>query len=398
MRPSSNKNYKNPVSSVSKNSYHENQTNYLNKLNNDVNIDNTKNVTSTNDKNNESLNINNEEYDLIINNNIDKNNKEINATNSFHSNIINNNAKLPTNEIDEMNVSRIRDFINILEEHQIQCERERKFVDAEYAKQKVNQLKQVEKDKILNDLRCDHEEELNEFESEKRESVLEFNKEWDINLNELNNRFLDYEEKLNQQQQFDLNNKIEEFEKKYHPVIKPTSEILNLQKILDGLIRQKEYIKAHQIQLQIDKLSNIDNKAYIQEKERKLIVIIDKLKIKHSQEFDVLAFKRDLAERELNKNRKIQYDKLEQLFKNRLKEIIIKHNFEISQITNPKKYLARNLINNNYNKFRINNSKRNFSSANNITKNRLHSSSSMDASRMNKYYNQYKINKNYINK
>ena len=56
---------------------------------------------------------------------------------------------------------------------------------------------------------------------------------------------MEFEEKLKVQQQEDLNSRIIEFDKKFLPVVKPTSEILNLTKILNGLIRQKDYIKAH---------------------------------------------------------------------------------------------------------------------------------------------------------
>lgn len=247
-------------------------------------------------------------------------------------------------EFNDLDLNRVREFINILEEHQFNCEKSKKFVDAEIAKQKITQLKQVEKEKILSDMKFRHNEELVTLDIEKGNAFSQFNMEWDKNYYELMEKFVEFEDRLKKQQQEDLNERIIEFEKKFVPLIKPTSEILNLERILSGLIRQKEYIKAHQIQSEIDKLSNIDLTNYNLEKERKLAKEVEKIKNKHFQEYQVLLAKKDLAEAEYNKNRKIEFDKLVQGFKNRLKEIQIHHSYEVMQVTNPKKYNARNLI------------------------------------------------------
>lgn len=246
-------------------------------------------------------------------------------------------------EYKDMDLNRIREFIQILEEHQYKCEKNKKFVDAEIAKQKVAQLKQVEKEKILSDTKFRHQEEITGFEIERNSTFIEFNNEWDRNYQELMEKFAEFEEKLKVQQQEDLNARIVEFDKKFHPVVKPTSEILNLTKILNGLIRQKDYIKAHQIQSQIDKLSEFDSSQYALEKERRLAKEVEKIRQRHYQEYQVLVAKKELAEAEYAKNRQLEFDKLIQGFKNRQKEIEMHHSFELMQITNPKKYLARGL-------------------------------------------------------
>lgn len=247
------------------------------------------------------------------------------------------------NEYNEMDVNRIREFIIILEEHQIKCEKSRKFVDAEIAKQKVAQLKQVEKEKVLSDMKLQHEEEINTFEIQRNSAFMEFNTEWDKNYTELMDKFAEFEEKLKVQQQEDLNSRVIDFDKKFCPIVKPTSEILNLTKILNGLIRQKEYIKAHQIQDQINKLSEFDSSQYAMEKEKRLQKEVEKIRQRHFQEYQVLVAKKELAESEYAKNRQLEFDKLVQGFKNRQREIQLKQSFDLMQITNPKKYLARNL-------------------------------------------------------
>lgn len=278
-------------------------------------------------------------------NNTNNLNKTINSKigKTTLSNTVNSKKGSNVNEYMEMDINRIREFIQVLEEHQLKCEKTKNFIDAEFAKQKVLQLKQVEKEKILNDMKFQHQEEVSNFEIERNNAFYEFNTEWDNNYNELMDKFVEFEERLKSQQQEDLNSKIVEFDKKFTPVVKPTSEILNLTKILNGLIRQKDYIKAQQIQVQIDKLSENDSSAYAIEKERRLQKEVEKIKQKHYQEYQVLVAKKELAEAEYAKNRQLEFDKLVQGFKNRQKEIELHHSFELMQITNPKKYLARNL-------------------------------------------------------
>jgi len=255
-----------------------------------------------------------------------------------------NQSKISNKEnFSDMNIERIREFIEILEEHQLKCEKEKKFVDAEIAKQKVIQLKQVEKEKMLHDIKEHHNTEMIDYESAKKQTFDEFNYQWSENFNQLLEKFKEFEFKLSEQHKIEINEKIDEIEKKFIPITKPTSEILNLEKILNGLIRHKEYIKAHQIQMQINKLSNIDPTSFLMEKERKIGKEMEKISIKHKQEFTVLYAKRDLAEAEFNKNKKIEFDKLNQGFKNKFKEIEIRHSNDLSQIVNPKKYLARNI-------------------------------------------------------
>jgi len=243
----------------------------------------------------------------------------------------------------DMDINRIREFIQILEEHRIKCEESSKFIDAEIAKQKVTQLKHVEKERILNDLKFQHNDELNNYEMEKNNAFFEFNSEWDKNYTELMDKFVEFEERLKIQQQEDKNAKLIELDKKFTPKVKPTSEVLNLQKILVGLVRHKDYIKAHQIQVQIDKLLESDSSSHDMEIERRKQKEVEKIRLKHYQEYQVLVAKKELAEAEYGKNRQLEYDKLLQGFRNRLKEIEMHHSYETMQITNPKKYLARNL-------------------------------------------------------
>lgn len=51
-------------------------------------------------------------------------------------------------------------YRKILEEHQLKCEKEGKFVEAEMARQRVNQLKKIEEDKLFLEKKIEFEQQV----------------------------------------------------------------------------------------------------------------------------------------------------------------------------------------------------------------------------------------------
>ncbi len=114
-----------------------------------------------------------------------------------------------------------------------------KFVEAELAKQRVIQLKQIEKDKNLKDLRTRYQEIRTQIEIEHKEELENFNKNWDEKLFSLNEEFNRQEVSLKEGQKQEIEDFLKNFEATY-PQVKPSSELLNLNKILDQLIKKTE--------------------------------------------------------------------------------------------------------------------------------------------------------------
>jgi hypothetical protein len=120
------------------------------------------------------------------------------------------------------------------------CEKSGKFVEAELSKQKIIQLKKVEEEKVLQESKMNHEEYLNQMEANQKQELSRFNELWDKNFYDMSNRFTEQENSLKMQQQKEIESKIEEFNKTYPEFPKPSSEILDLNKKLENLVKQKE--------------------------------------------------------------------------------------------------------------------------------------------------------------
>lgn len=128
----------------------------------------------------------------------------------------------------------------LLEDHMNKCEKSGKFVEAELAKQRIIQLKKVEEDKIICEMKIKHEDYLQQLEASQKEELDRFNELWDKDFYDMNNKFTMQDDNLKAEQQRELEVKIEEFNNSYHENPKPTSELLNLNKMLEQLVKIKE--------------------------------------------------------------------------------------------------------------------------------------------------------------
>jgi hypothetical protein len=169
----------------------------------------------------------------------------------------------------------------------------------------------------------------------------------------MSGRFNDQEAKLREFQEKELSEKLEEFEKNYPQAPKPSVDILNLNKVLEQAVKQKEwvyknkfiyltsYTKAHQIQVQIAELTNTDNSKFLDEKERKIRKEAEKLKTKQDNEMNAFNLKTQAAYNEFKKNRAIEFDKMILRYKNKMKELENNQKLEISNFSKILKGISR---------------------------------------------------------
>lgn len=143
---------------------------------------------------------------------------------------------------------KMEDYLAVLEEHRRNCEREGNFVEAEMAKNRIEELKFQEAQRQLEQLNLKHQQERMQIDEAHAKEYEQFQQEA-----EQNNQQKEQEGMLAIQQLEERHNKeLEEnravLEQKIPMNFKPSSELLNLKRIQDGLVRQKEYSEAHKVQ------------------------------------------------------------------------------------------------------------------------------------------------------
>lgn len=124
---------------------------------------------------------------------------------------------------------------------QEKCARSNKFVEAELCKQRIATFKKKEKEKVIEQIKQYHDEQNNQLDIEKREELDEFNKRWDVEYFELRDKHAEIESNLKQRHQEEMDIKKEEIEKdQCNYIPKPSSEAINLNKIIENLVKLKE--------------------------------------------------------------------------------------------------------------------------------------------------------------
>jgi len=257
--------------------------------------------------------------------------------NKFLNFRFNNSQIFSSRDLEEMDISKIQEFIKILEEHQLKCETNGKFVEAEMARQKVLQFKKMEEEKIVMNLKKLHFDQKAKIDSEYKEELDLFNNNWDGNFAELNDKYEAAQNQLNEKFQKEQEENIMFFEEKYPKQPKPPNEILNLQKTLEQAVKLKDYPKAHQIQMQILDLNKVDLDKYNRTKMEKLNKEVMKLKEKQDLELEVFQNKMNQTFNEFKKNRALETEKIIQKYKNRTKELEKAQKKEIKSEIHPNK-------------------------------------------------------------
>lgn len=139
---------------------------------------------------------------------------------------------------------------DILLEHQRNCEEQGKFVgklpcalvEAEVAKNRISELRQQQHAKEIEDLKSRHLSMKLEIEQAHLDEFNKFNKDWDEKMGKFEERAREDEAGLEKKQKEDFEATTSQILSKLPDKPKSSSEVLNLEKILKNLVKQKKYI------------------------------------------------------------------------------------------------------------------------------------------------------------
>ena len=99
--------------------------------------------------------------------------------------------------------------------------------------------------------------------------VSEFNELWDQKFAEYKEACMQGEKDLKERQTEEYETEQEKLYNSIPVIPKYSSEILNLQKIQDAVIKQKEYKEAHSLQVQLDGLLEGNQEKWQEERQAK---------------------------------------------------------------------------------------------------------------------------------
>ena len=230
-------------------------------------------------------------------------------------------------------IEKIEEYIQILEEFQNKCEVEAKFVEADLAQKKIAQLQKIKNKKKLLDKKNQQIVEKDELERTQKEELDEFNKEQDKKFYELNEKFQEMHNKLEEEHNSQLKALQQKYEEKYsNYTIKPSTELINLNKKLELYVQKKDYKNAHQTQIDIANLTKIEKEKFEKEKFRTIQKEIENLQKKQLNETKGLEQKIQSIYNNFKKNRAIKVQELLLKYKNQFRDLENKQSNDIKNM------------------------------------------------------------------
>ena len=182
-------------------------------------------------------------------------------------NILNRSTIKNEKNLLSLSVEKLDEYINLLKDFQQKSEVEAKFVEADLAQKKIEQLIKIKNKRKLLDAKTQQVEQKDDLERSQKEELDEFNKEMDKKFYELNEKFQDMQSKLEEEHNNQLKELQQKFEEKYNGyTVKPSPELINLNKKLELYVQKKDYQNAHQTQIDIANLTKKEKEKFEKEK------------------------------------------------------------------------------------------------------------------------------------
>ncbi|KAJ0404158.1 hypothetical protein P43SY_008716 [Pythium insidiosum] len=235
--------------------------------------------------------------------------------------------------------SAVNDFLLILEEHRKNCERQGKYVEADTAKNRLEELKVHEENRRREAMRSRQIAERLGVEEAHMLEFQQFNKVWDRKMEEYEQNVDELAGSLRERHKTELL----EFQKRLlekQPKPKFSKDLLNLRRIEEHLARQKDYNEAHKIKLKADALEAWELEKWKSCKQQEMLQREVKFKQRQKQDLDALQKRIQSGREEQKKQRQVDLERLLQRYQNVKAELQQQHNLErIRPLTyDPDKY------------------------------------------------------------
>lgn len=229
--------------------------------------------------------------------------------------------------MNETRESAIADFLQILEEHRKNCEQQGKYVEAEVAKKRHEELKSHEANRRLESMKAQQIKERLGVEEAHMLEFQQFNLLWD-------KKSKDYEE------QCDINIKamkdrhlreLEEFQQKLlEKQQKPkfSTVLLNYRKIEERLARSKNYSEAHKVKAKAKRLEATEIEQWNRKKEKEMLQQEIQFKATKRHELSALQKRIKTGREAHKKQRQLALERLIQRYQNVKNELDASQNLE----------------------------------------------------------------------
>jgi hypothetical protein len=229
--------------------------------------------------------------------------------------------------MNETQETAIADFLQILEEHRKNCEQQGKYVEAEVAKNRYEELKSHEANRRLESMKAQQIKERLGVEEAHMLEFQQFNLLWDKKSKE-------YEDQCDNNTKAMKDRHLEELkefqqkllEKQQKP--KFSTVLLNYRKIEERLARSKNYSEAHKVKAKADRLEAEETEQWNEKKQKEMFQQESQFKATKRQELNALQKRIKTGREAHKKQRQLALERLVQRYQNVKNELDASQNLE----------------------------------------------------------------------
>ena len=231
----------------------------------------------------------------------------------------------------KLDLDKIREFIDILEEHYQNLVDQEDMIQAKSAKQRLILLKNLEKEKMKKEAKIIYSNQRELVQDKMKEELDGYinnaSKEYDSLLQAFESQEVEMLKAQKQEMEELKKNFMEMYESKKP---KPSREILNWIKIRNYAMKQNKFDKVEEANKEINKLQKKDDEKFEKEKKTKLLAEINKMNHRHENEKNALQMKKNSLIDMFNQTKNKNIEQIQKKFDAKMKELKNYQSFEMS--------------------------------------------------------------------
>ena len=231
----------------------------------------------------------------------------------------------------KLDLDKIRDFIEILEEHYQNMVEQQNISEAKAVKQRLILLRNLEKEKMKKEAKIIYSNQRELVEDKMKEEIDNYTETASKEFESLLQSFEKNEVELLQAQKQEM----EEFKKNFDYIYesrrpKPNSKLLNWIKKRDYAVKQNQFYKVEEANIEIDELQKIEDKKFEDDKEKVFKAELKKLAKSHQDEKNSLLKRKNNLIDLFNKTKNKNINQIKKKYETKLKELKNYQSFELA--------------------------------------------------------------------
>ncbi|CAD8187907.1 unnamed protein product [Paramecium pentaurelia] len=237
-----------------------------------------------------------------------------------------------THQKNPIQQSDLQEQIQFLYHHQKSCEKQGKYLEADIAKTKLNELTKTLDFQYKHEVADRHQDEKQLIDKAHFDEFNQFNIFWDEKLKQFDSEANNAKDEILSRHQIELTSFLEELDITIPLKPKDSAQLLKLRKTEEQLAKLENYKEAHMIQQRILYLEKEEFNKWNHTRQNKIRNLIQQLRQKQIIELNALQQRILSVQEELSKNKSQELQKMLSKYQHVRKGLENQQNQEINRL------------------------------------------------------------------